>query len=283
MAIFDFRYVSQRTVQTGTGITPEQAPINNPPSNIGGFINDEVHTRQYTDVSDTYHVTQIKDLLIPAFKAQDRGIKEFFSNMLVPGKDVVREVGVRIAGGDKSFLQWRQNIRQGRIILPAVSIDRKGANWNPQKFSPAYIPASKAFTSVEGTHVKVSYRPRPYIIDYTLSIWAEHKEDAEVVLFQILSKFAPLAQLSIDTNRIIHDMILKLEGYSNASDIEAGPDEPQKFRYDVNLTCEGYIEVPEIISPVILGRVSALYTSEGEFLDTLDTNKTINLNTPVEE
>lgn len=220
------------------------------------------------------HPEEIKSNLVRGFYSMDAGVKRYFEGIQVPTADSVRPLDVRIAGGDKTFLQWTQDVRAGRLKLPVLSVNRTAWRFNVQKFSPPYIPMTKRFANSEGSRIVLTYRPWPALIDYTLSFWTERKRDMEYIMHQIIIRFNPLAEFRIDDEAGLRGTVqMRLGEMTDNSDIDIGAEELAKVRYDVNITIEGWLPLPEKILPTALGKVVSLHEQNGKFLDTFQPSR----------
>jgi hypothetical protein len=213
----------------------------------------------------------VREILPRGFHTMDRGLKNYFSGIRIPTTAGTQFMGVRVAGGDKSLLIWQQDLRRGRVQLPVLSINRGSANYNPQKFSPPYYTmtgrgGTGSFTDKTGSRRRQTFRPVPYLIDYTLIIWAEHKDEAEFASYQICTRFNPLAEFKVEDEFLRGNVIMKQNSWRDASDKDVDPDTRANVRYEVDITMEGWLPLPERVGPTILGRVTTLKEDTGEFL-----------------
>lgn len=192
----------------------------------------------------------------------DRGVKEFFSDIVVPTKDGVRKMEVRIAGGDKTILFWKQLMDEdNRIKLPIMSINRTSfGNLNTERHTPASVGPYfyRHFADNDGTRMVLSPREYSVYIDYTLSVWTERKRDMENILFQIQSRFNPLAEWTVEDEFMIGNIVGKLEGATDNSDLDVDANQLAKVRYDFNVKIEGWMPLPGRIVPTVLGQVQEL-------------------------
>lgn len=210
-----------------------------------------------------YH---LEEFLQPGFRALDDAMKQFWSGIRVPTKDSYRFMRVKVAGGDKSLLIWADDIKEGRARLPLAAIDRTNHDFNPEKFSPAYHAMTARFLSSRGDLVAKVYRPVPFLVDYTLTIWAEHKRDAEYIMYQTLVRFNPLAEFRMYDGKLEGNVQIRYGGSQDASDKEAGFDQQASFRYEVTMTAEAWLPLPEKVVPTVLGRVASIKEKIGEIL-----------------
>lgn len=207
---------------------------------------------------------ELEEFLQPGFRALDSAMKQYWSGIRVPTKDSYRFMRVKIAGGDKSLLVWADDLKEGRARLPLAAISRESQAFNPEKFSPAYHAMTSRFLSARGNLAAKVYRPVPFLVEYNIAIWAEHKRDAEYILYQILTRFNPLAEFRMFDGKLEGNVQLRFGGSQDASDKEAGYDQQPAVRYEVTATAEAWLPLPEKIVPTVLGRVAMLKERVGE-------------------
>jgi hypothetical protein len=272
MAIHHFLFGAPKTTPPAPADNREPAPI----IPFRPFNMPDVSKKTKITFNDlnVNTIEDSKDVIVPGFRTMDAGMKAFLSDIVIPTKDGTKKVEARIAGGDKSVLRWIQDYLKegGRPRLPVISINRASAAWNPQKFSPPYHPVQMQFVNGEGSRVKFTYRPLPYLIEYQASIWAERKRDAEYILYEITSRFNPMAVVEVGDQYVQGPLSLLFNGYTDSSDVEIGAEELPKVRYDVSLSAEGWLPVSsEKIIPTVLGRAMAIHDEDtGTLLENID-------------
>lgn len=224
--------------------------------------------RQSPDASAEFmaHPYHLEEFLQPGFRSLDEAMKQFWTGIRVPTKDSYRFMRVKIAGGDKSLLVWADELQEGRARLPLAALDRTNHEFNPEKFSPAYHAMTARYISTRGNLAAKVFRPVPFLVDYTLTIWAEHKRDAEYILYQILTRFNPLAEFRMSDGKLEGNVQLRYGGAQDVSDKESGYDQQANVRYEVTTTAEAWLPLPEKIVPTVLGRVTALRERVGDIL-----------------
>lgn len=199
---------------------------------------------------------EIHEFVAPGYRTMDRGLKNYFSGLQVPTKDGVKLMGVRIAGGDKPYLIWAQDLRLGRVTLPVMAITRQSDDDNPMKFSPAHTHyMTKRFLDTEGSRIALTYRPVPALINYSLSVWAESKTDLEYILYQVRTRFNPIAEYFVEDEHLRQAVQLRYNGFTDAVDNEVPAEQRANKRYDYAITMEGWLPLPEKHVPSVLGRV----------------------------
>ena len=210
------------------------------------------------------------------FKLMDRGMKEFFQNIDVPTKDGSRKLEVRVSGGDKTILYWKQLMEQdNRIRLPVMCINRTGEKLNPERQTPASVGHYyyRHFADGDKSRMVLSPREQGWLLDYTLSVWTERKRDAEQILYQIVTRFNPIAEWSVEDEFMCGNMIATFGGVSDNSDIDVGANELAKVRYDYQVQVEGWLPLSSRIVPTVLGKVTELAELDTrEFFETIKFN-----------
>lgn len=267
MPIYDFTFAPKSNRPLGIGAVPERAPLISP--TLPNQPSEERHGDLLATDLNINRPEIIKEALERGFHSMDGGMKHYFEQIQVPTKDSFRPLEVRIAGGDKTFLIWTQDLRSGRIKLPVLSINRTAWRRNEQKFSPPYIPMTRKMACTDGSRMVLTYRPWPCLIDYTLSFWTERKRDMEYIMQQILIRFNPLAEFKVqDEGGLVGNVQMRLGECTDNSDIDIGAEDLAKVRYDVNVTIEGWLPLPEKVLPTVLGKVRTLHEQDGKFLET---------------
>jgi len=207
---------------------------------------------------------QLEEFLQPGFRALDDAMRQYWSGIRVPTKDSYRFMRVKVAGGDKSLLLWADDLKEGRARLPLAALSRESHEFNPEKFSPAYHAMTARYITTRGNLAAKVYRPVPFLVEYNLTIWAEHKRDAEYILYQILTRYNPLAEFRMFDGKLEGNVQLHYGGSHDASDKEAGYDQHANVRYEISTTAEAWLPLPEKIVPTVIGRMTVLKERVGE-------------------
>ena len=208
----------------------------------------------------------IKTVLTRGFYVFDEGMKNWLSNIEIPLKDGFKKLDVRVPRGDKTVLVWQQDLREGRIRLPVASVHRGSATFNAEKFSPAYHRMRKRIVDTSGSRGALVYRPTPWLLEYQITVWTEWKQDAEYIMHQLLTRFSPLAEFRVADEHLQGTVILRFGSWSDASDIDSGKETIAKVRYEVSVTAEAWLPLPEKLVPLIRGKVSAMLEDSGEIV-----------------
>jgi hypothetical protein len=208
------------------------------------------------------HPDYIEDYLHHGFWFLDEAMKNYWSGMRVPTKDAYRFMRVKVAGGDKSVLVWRDLLKDGRVKLPVASLNRTSWDYNIDKFSPPHLHMAKRYTSQRLDRVALVRRPVPFLVEYELIVWAEFKRDAEHIAYQILTRFHPLAEFTMFDEHLQGSVQLRYGGSSDASDKEIGHADNAKVRYEFKMTAEAWLPLPEKVVPTVLGHTT-VFKEEG--------------------
>lgn len=200
----------------------------------------------------------VTETLDPGFHYLDDAMKMYWSDVRIPTKDSYRFMRTKVAGASSSLQIWVDDLRHARVQLPVMSISREDYEYNPEKFSPPYISMREKYLNRGMTRIKNIYRPAPYNVSYKLTIWAEHKRDAEFALKQILIRFNPLAEFVANDDHIHGTITNHLKSSSDVSEKEATAEQKAKVRYEVNIMSEAWLSLPETSVPSILGVVRSV-------------------------
>ncbi|MDP1710880.1 MAG: hypothetical protein Q8K86_00280 [Candidatus Nanopelagicaceae bacterium] len=219
------------------------------------------------------HPEDVQEVYQPGYRYLDEGMLRYFSEIRIPTNDSFRKMKVKIAGGDKSILIWQKDfdegMREGRPILPVMSINRTGEQFNPMKFSPPYMPIEKRFATSDKTRLVLVYRQTPSLVNYQLTIWAEHKRDAEYALYDIRTRFNPLAEFDVEDGQCKGPIILRYDGMTDSSEKEAPANVRANVRYDLSVTAEAWLSLSNKLMPAILGHVTVFQEFTGEIFGSL--------------
>jgi len=275
MPIYDF--TGKPRMPNTAGMVGESSP--SMPQKLPGHPDLQKDTTITYDPTNLNTPEDVRTILPVGFHAVDDGILRYFSNIKIPTKDDQRDLTVRIAGGDKTFLFWKQDLVANRIGLPVMSINRTGWRWDPLRFSPPYIGMTRRFVNKEGSRTAIIYRPWPCLVDFVFSIWGERKRDVEYAMYQIVTRFHPFAELRIEFETLKGNIRGKLGEVTDNSDIDIGAEELAKVRYDISTTYEAWLPLPETVMPTILGKVGVYQEITGEVLDVIEFGNQGGLNT----
>lgn len=255
------------------GVNPEANPV--VPENIPNQPNlNRIKTIDHDPINVA--TEDVHNVFTDGYEHIDRGLKEFFSNIDVPTKDGTRKLDVRIAGGDKTILFWKQLMEEDpRIKLPVMSINRQSKQLNPMRHTPASAAPYfyRRYADSDKSRIILAPREKSVLMGYVLSVWTERKRDMEKILYQIEVAFNPLAQWTIEDEFMRGDITAKLENVTDNSDIDADANSLAKIRYDFNIQVEGWLPLSGRVVPTVLGRVTALADLDTrEFFETIKFN-----------
>jgi hypothetical protein len=227
-------------------------------THIWSVEQDGDHQGGATHIMEGGGVTEPLDVvesLDPGFRYLDAAMKMYWSDIRIPTKDSYRFMRTKVAGASKSLQVWRDDMKHARVQLPVMSISRLEIEYFPDKFSPAYIPMRTIPANRAMTRARNVFRPVPYNLYYTLTIWSEHKRDAEYALKQVLMRFNPLAEFIANDEHVYGSVTNHLRGSADVSEKEATAEQKAKIRYEITLKAEAWLSLPETTVPTILGTV----------------------------
>jgi len=222
---------------------------------------------------------QVNEFTVRGFRVFDEAIKAWLTEMfLIPTKNGVKRADVRIAGGDKSYLIWRQKIldrlkghnSEGRITLPAVSVNRTSASFLTELFSPPHHHMALRYTDESLRRVAKIYRPVPYLLEYEITWWTEFKRDAEYMLYELMPRFNPLAEIVVEDVQLRGNLVMRPGDWKDESDIESAAKSKDFRRYSYNFSAEAWLPLPEQIVPTVLGTISVIEEDPTGFIESID-------------
>lgn len=250
---FTFVNIPRGTVSAVAGVEQPNPHIDIYPTQL-----QDAHTDGRTPITwqkDRVTTGDTEEFLISGFHYLDSAMKRYWSDMRVPTRDAVRFIRTKVAGMRKSIQIWAEDLENGRVELPVISISRTSHSYNPLKFSPPYLPLRKRYVNSDMSRAALYYRPAPYNVDYTLSLWSNYKRDAEYILYQILTRFNPLAEMRITDDHTVGNVQMLFKSSSDVSDKEIDHESIAKVKYEISYTAEAWLSLPEQIVPTILGTV----------------------------
>lgn len=218
-------------------------------------VSQRSHVETQSNIAGDTGPTSIQEVLQNGFFYLDEAMQKYWSNIRVPTTDSYRFMRVKVSGGDRSLLVWKDELRDGRVKLPVAALDRTSHEFNVAKYSPPYLAMAKKYTSRRSDMMLKVYRPIPFLVSYTLAVWAEHKTDIEHIAYQIITRFNPLAEFIMQDSRIYGSITLRSGGFSDASSKEASSEEDSYTRYEFPMIAEAWLPLPEKLTPTILGNV----------------------------
>lgn len=255
---FEFNSIEAGTVPTGMPVAKTLAPRTEEFPITAAQTAHAEGGRVHNTWEGVAHPADVEEFINPAFHWLDTAMKHYWSDLRIPSKDSFRFVRTKIAGMRTSLQVWTEALKHGRVKLPVIAVSRGTHEYNPEKFSPPYRPLWKRYVNSARTRAAGIFRPVPYNVEYTLSIWAEHKRDAEYILYQILTRFNPLAELKASDGHNIGCVQMKMNSSNDASEKEVSSEQYAKVKYEVTYVAEAWLSMPEKVMPTILGTVVSL-------------------------
>jgi hypothetical protein len=282
MSIHDFDFsqfnVGQEVQQNFVGTPKQEVGVVSTPAGVPepGYAGNRQHDERNLDECsncescnavedniDVNFVEEVRETYPAGFKLMDKGIKNYFSGVRVPvgkGTEEFRMMPVRFAGAaDPEALVYSDNhILGGRLTLPMLSITRTSENYDNKRYTPP-IGSIARHMICNGKKSELIYRPAPYLIDYILEIWAEHKSDAEYALFAIMGKINPIGSFFMEdpSMGMAHEVIVTPGGTTDNSDLESDAETKAQIKKAINIKVEGWLPTPtKIVNNVLATPVS---------------------------
>lgn len=218
------------------------------PMQTGQIINDNEKTSPNT----LYRYSK-------AIRSCDEAVLDLFRNVVVIDEDgVAHPVPIIWASQERAVAHViQENVRKDttnvvdRIKLPMLAIsstdfsfnqDRytyhRALDWLRQNGRPGFETREKYD---HGTVLGVS-RGIPVDVGYTLIAWTMYVEDMNQILEQVMTKFSPVAYISVRGVR--WETIVKLTGIANNLETEPGDNQLRVVKFQFNLSAETYIPQP---------------------------------------
>lgn len=200
---------------------------------------------------------EVREVMTRGFFVVDEGMKNWLSGIKVPIADSYKVASVHVVNQDRSILSWAQEFFDGRVPLPVISIKRDSWKFDGTRYHPPFHPYIRQYTDDSKRRMRLIYRPIPFSIEYSISIWCEYKQDAEYINTNILKRSSPQGIFYVQDEimkqivRVVHN------SSSDNSDIEIVKDRA-KVMYDMSITADYAIPINEKIVPTVLGRVVSI-------------------------
>lgn len=194
-----------------------------------------------------------------AIRSCDEAVLDLFRNIVVIDEDgIAHPVPIMWATQERAVAHViQENVRKDttnvvdRIKLPMLAISSTDFNFNQERYTYhravdwLHDAGKPGFTKREkfekDTVLGVS-RGIPIDVGYTLIAWTMYLEDMNQILEQVITKFSPVAYISVRGVR--WETIVKLDGIANNLETEPGDNQLRVVKFQFNLTAETYIPQP---------------------------------------
>jgi len=214
-----------------------------------------------------YAPEEIREVATKGFFTLDDGFKNWLSGIKIPILDGYKVASVHIVNQDRSILSWAQEFIDGRVTLPIISIQRTSWAFDPNRFTPPYVPIRSEFTDSTMRRKRLIYRPVPFKVEYSVYIWGEFKQDVEYIDSNIIRRTNPLGEFNVEDEYYSQIARVKHTGTNDSSDIDVVKDRA-KVIYNMSFSLEYALPINEKIAPTVLGRVATIKESPvGEVFD----------------
>jgi hypothetical protein len=255
MPVYDFTFGSPQPIppekeatSTSQGRVEEQHPVRTP----------DLHPKKIdVDEASNKAPEEVREVITRGFHVVDEGMKNWLSGIKVPIADNYKVASVHIVNQDRSILSWAQDFFDGRVPLPVIAVKRDSWSFDSQRYHPPFHPYIRQYTDDSKRRMRMIYKPIPFTIEYSISIWGEYKQDAEYINTNILKRSSPQGIFYVQ-DEIMQQIVRVVHNSSNDnSDIDIAKDRA-KVMYDMSMTAEYAIPINEKIVPTVLGRVVSI-------------------------
>jgi hypothetical protein len=106
-----------------------------------------------------------------------------------------------------------------------------------------------------GKRMILTYRPIPFKVEYTVTIWGEYKQDAEYINSNIITRCNPLGQFLIEDAHMRQVVRVTNNGNTNQAEVDMGAKDRPKIIYEMSMSAEFSLPINERVVPTILGKV----------------------------
>ncbi len=254
MAVHDF---------THTPKTPKPVPKNEPKPLVPQKLDQHLPQPKIEITHDPINTdhADVNEHDVLGFRVFDEAIKDWLKDMFKNVPTVssgLKAAEVRIAGENRAYLMRKADLESGRIKLPVVSVDRTSSSYYEEEFSPPYHPLRIRYTDCSRTAAAKIFRPVPYLLEYTISWWTEHKKDAEWMLYELLPRFNPLCEIVVEDTQWRGPLTMRLGDWKDDSDKSQDAKQKEFKKYVMDITAEAWLPLPDQIVKTVVGRVQTI-------------------------
>ena len=184
------------------------------------------------------------------YKESLRSLINFFSNLYYQdGDGNNKPIKCYFGSQERSIAAL---FKENNLVLPVITVTENSSQNSDdrRRYAPVLIN-EKYWDPKEQRAVRlISLSPRPVDVSYTISIWAEYKEDLDQIREAIFNQFNPSIELEIEKN---YNTKIHIESEDDTSRVSVSDKEDRVLRKTINLLSETYIPSPKF-----------LYTSTGK-------------------
>lgn len=215
-----------------------------------------------------------------AIRGCDEAMVDLFNNVVVLDEDGKAHKVPIIWGTQERAVAWmlQDNTKKDgslvveRIRLPMMAIYSSGMEFDQTRYTYHkaldYVrdaggkPGMFAKERFEKDTVFGVARGIPVNKTYTLMVWTMYMEDVDQILEQVVSKFSPVAYISV--RGIRWETVVTLDSIANNVDYEPGDQNQRVIKYEFNLTARAYIPQPMVRNRSVLSTKVDFHNSVDE-------------------
>lgn len=203
-----------------------------------------------------------------SIRATDEAVMDLFRDIVVIDDDgKAHQVPIIWATQERAVAALvQQNVRKDetlvvdRVRLPMLAISSTAYDVDPARYTyhkaVHYIrdltgkPAFTASEKYERDTVFGVTRGIPLNVGYTMYAWTMHLEDMNQILEQIVTKFSPIAYISV--RGVLWEVSVKLDSIANNLETEPGDQALRIIKFQFGMTAETYVGQPIVRNKAVL-------------------------------
>ena len=186
----------------------------------------------------------------PAFRQYNEAIKEWMGHIHVPRKGRYDKVKIIWASPEKALASEVRPLIGGTVDIPIISFHMTGASFNASRqYIPRWGVPNYHQIKVNGAWAKFP-KALPYDLGYNVTAWVKLYQDADIIDNWFLSQF------DHERRFFVNNMFspIKLNGFSDNSDLDQGSDNDRVVRRDYNISVDGWLP----LNGVLVGQIEKI-------------------------
>lgn len=215
-----------------------------------------------------------------AIRGCDEAMLDLFNNIVVLDEDGKAHKVPIIWGTQERAVAWmlQDNTKKDgslvveRIRLPMMAIYSSGMEFDQSRYTyHKALDYLRDYSGKPGIRSKERYesdtvfgvtKGLPVNKTYSLMVWTMYMEDVDQILEQVVTKFSPVAYISVRGVR--WETVVTLDSIANNLDYEPGDQNQRVIKYEFNLTARAYIPQPMVRNKSVLSTKVDFHNSVDE-------------------
>lgn len=257
MAIYDFKFNPPNSANVHSPSFADSNTVTQNPQRLPDY------SEKSTDLIEVHGTKNLAPETIievanKGFYVLDEGMKNWLSGIQVPTRSGSKMASVHVVSHDKSILAWAQEFFDGRVPLPAISIQRQSWAFDSSHFTPPYKPFQTMFADISRKRMRMIYRPIPFKVEFNITIWGQFKQDIEYIDANIITRCNPLGEFEVEDERLQQYVRVKHNGSTSQSEVDIDAKTKPKVQCEISMTADFALNVNEKLVPTILGKVVSI-------------------------